>query len=402
MILAPHGPRPQGGAQGRVRRDPQGRLAAGPGRRPGGRRRTRRPQLVAPEVAPHRGGDRPRGDPRRASRPRLAESINLAVRHGDGLVLASYEEKQPAGGSRAGTTAVQHAVRLPELQDQLRGAGAADLQLQQPLRGVPDVRGAGRPRGVRSGAGRAGSEPVAGRGGDRAVEASRRPRCARHKACCEDFLAAAGIRWNTPLAKLDAEGPRSNCLQGDGKRFPGVLTLLEKEYATTARRADAAALEAFRGQVVCPECGGARLRPEARSVRVAGKAIHEVTALTVAQAREFFAGLSFAEDEQPIAQPIVGEIASRLEFLDRVGLDYLTLDRPADTLSGGELQRGAPGHRAGLRTGRRVLRAGRALDRAAPPRQPAADRRPARIAVPRQHRGGRRARRERSCARPIG
>ena len=97
--------------------------------------------------------------------------------------------------------------------------------------------------------------------------------------------------------------------------------------------------EAFRGEVPCPACGGARLRPEARAVRIAGKAIHEITAMTVRRARAFFVELRFADDDAPVARPILADIASRLEFLDRVGLDYLTLDRPADTLSGGELQR---------------------------------------------------------------
>ncbi|HJT32383.1 MAG TPA: excinuclease ABC subunit UvrA [Pirellulales bacterium] len=107
--------------------------------------------------------------------------------------------------------------------------------------------------------------------------------------------------------------------------------------------ADAAANEAGAVDVaeaaICPECKGARLRPEARSVRLAGKAIHEITALAVGDARQFFSELRFTEAQAPVAGPIVREIASRLEFIDHVGLPYLTLDRPADTLSGGELQR---------------------------------------------------------------
>ena len=98
-------------------------------------------------------------------------------------------------------------------------------------------------------------------------------------------------------------------------------------------------LEAFRGQVACPECKGARLRPEARAVRLAGKAIHEATAANVTAARAFFQNLAFPEDRRPIAEPITSEILSRLDFLSKVGLGYLTLDRPAETLSGGELQR---------------------------------------------------------------
>ncbi len=89
----------------------------------------------------------------------------------------------------------------------------------------------------------------------------------------------------------------------------------------------------------CPDCNGSRLRPEARSVRLNGLAIHEITGLSVTKAIEFFHGLVFDADQQPVAEPIVAEILRRLAFLDRVGTDYLTLDRAADTLSGGERQR---------------------------------------------------------------
>jgi excinuclease ABC subunit A len=93
------------------------------------------------------------------------------------------------------------------------------------------------------------------------------------------------------------------------------------------------------GAEVCPDCGGTRLRPEARAVRLGGLAIHQITAAPVAVALDFFRQLSFADDQRPIAEPIVAEIVRRLEFLDRVGADYLSLDRPAETLSGGERQR---------------------------------------------------------------
>jgi excinuclease ABC subunit A len=91
--------------------------------------------------------------------------------------------------------------------------------------------------------------------------------------------------------------------------------------------------------VVCPACGGARLRPEARTVRFGGLAIHEITALSVERAAEFFAAAEVHPDDSPIYEPIAGEIRNRLAFLSKVGLNYLTLNRPADTLSGGELQR---------------------------------------------------------------
>jgi excinuclease ABC subunit A len=81
------------------------------------------------------------------------------------------------------------------------------------------------------------------------------------------------------------------------------------------------------------------LRPEARSVRFAGKAIHEICRMPVVQSAEFFAGIEVHPQDEPIYQPLAVEIRKRLEFLLKLGLGYLTLDRPADTLSGGELQR---------------------------------------------------------------
>jgi excinuclease ABC subunit A len=114
---------------------------------------------------------------------------------------------------------------------------------------------------------------------------------------------------------------------------------LERAYEAAESEAERQRLDAFRGHVVCPECGGARLRPEARSVRIGGKAIHEITRLTVAEAGEFFARLAVPEQDCPVAEPLCAEIRSRLAFMERLGLEYLTLDRPADTLSGGELQR---------------------------------------------------------------
>jgi excinuclease ABC subunit A len=89
----------------------------------------------------------------------------------------------------------------------------------------------------------------------------------------------------------------------------------------------------------CPDCGGARLRPEARAIRIGGRSIAEVCSLTVAEAEGFFARLELGSTEERIASRILLEIRSRLEFLRRVGLEYLTLDRRSPTLAGGESQR---------------------------------------------------------------
>jgi excinuclease ABC subunit A len=98
-------------------------------------------------------------------------------------------------------------------------------------------------------------------------------------------------------------------------------------------------LSRFRGYARCLECGGTRLRAEARAVRVAGQTITDVCKLTVVEARAFFAALQLTDAQRTIADKILEEIRSRLQFLDEVGLEYLTLDRLTSTLSGGESQR---------------------------------------------------------------
>ena len=98
-------------------------------------------------------------------------------------------------------------------------------------------------------------------------------------------------------------------------------------------------LSRYRGYLTCPECKGTRLRREARDVRVGGRTIDEVSALTVSQAQAFFAALELGEQDAAIADKVLREIRRRLTFLADVGLDYLTLDRLSSTLSGGESQR---------------------------------------------------------------
>src|SRR6185369_14973239 len=98
-------------------------------------------------------------------------------------------------------------------------------------------------------------------------------------------------------------------------------------------------LSRYRGYLTCPDCAGARLRREARDVRVSGRTIDKVSALTVREAHTFFSTLQLSVKEEAIAEKVLKEIRRRLSFLSDVGLDYLTLDRLSSTLSGGEAQR---------------------------------------------------------------
>ncbi|MFT5527497.1 MAG: excinuclease ABC subunit A, partial [Pirellulaceae bacterium] len=153
-----------------------------------------------------------------------------------------------------------------------------------------------------------------------------------------EFMNSKKFDWNTPFSELSSS-TLSKLFYGDGRKFIGLVNMLEKELATTTSEKRKQELEAFRGVVTCSDCRGSRLRPEANSVQIAGKPIHEISGLSIAEAREFFDSLEFGEQEKLVSTPLVTEIAKRLEFLDKVGVNYLTLDRAADTLSGGELQR---------------------------------------------------------------
>lgn len=121
--------------------------------------------------------------------------------------------------------------------------------------------------------------------------------------------------------------------------FEGVLPLLARRHRESTSDWAREEIEEFMSSKPCPTCKGARLKPEALAVKIGGKSIYEVTRMTVAESKEFFGNLDLTEREKVIANQILKEINARLGFLLNVGLDYLTLDRAAGTLSGGEAQR---------------------------------------------------------------
>ena len=98
-------------------------------------------------------------------------------------------------------------------------------------------------------------------------------------------------------------------------------------------------LARYRGKTTCPDCRGSRLRPEALYVKVGGKTIADLVKMSVKDLAAWFAALEVTEHEAQIAQRLLSEINSRLHFLEEVGLNYLTLDRLSNSLSGGESQR---------------------------------------------------------------
>jgi excinuclease ABC subunit A len=149
--------------------------------------------------------------------------------------------------------------------------------------------------------------------------------------------AELSVPLDVPWRELP-EAARETVLRGKGA-FVGVYGFFaqmeRKKYKLHVR----VMLSKYRGYAECPDCRGQRLRAEARSVRINGQNICQVTALTIAQAKEFFDALRLSPMQEEIAGSILEEIRQRLSFLDAVGLEYITLDRLASTLSGGEAQR---------------------------------------------------------------
>ncbi|WP_341643568.1 excinuclease ABC subunit UvrA [Thauera sp. SDU_THAU2] len=121
--------------------------------------------------------------------------------------------------------------------------------------------------------------------------------------------------------------------------FEGIIPNLERRFRETDSIAVREELTKYRATQPCPSCKGSRLRSEARHVLIGERALHEIGHLPLGECRDFFAGLKLEGARGQVADKIVKEIADRLSFLINVGLDYLSLDRSADTLSGGEAQR---------------------------------------------------------------
>lgn len=132
-------------------------------------------------------------------------------------------------------------------------------------------------------------------------------------------------------------------LQGETKLhetvFDGILPIMKKRYREAFSDSMRQDLEEFMTSTPCPECHGSRLKPEVLSILIGKKNICQVTAMTVRDCMKFFADLQLTNRQQIIAKQVLKEITARLKFLNDVGLDYLTLDRSAGTLSGGEAQR---------------------------------------------------------------
>ena len=171
-----------------------------------------------------------------------------------------------------------------------------------------------------------------------AIEPWSKPHYRSHLAALKRVAKQGAVRMDVPWHGL-TDDERRLVLEGTGEEFDGVRGffrwLERKKYKVHVR----VFLSRYRGYLPCPDCGGTRLRREARDVRVGGKTIDAVSRLTVRDARRSFETLELGDRDAVIAGKLLAEVRRRLTFLSDVGLDYLTLDRLSSTLSGGESQR---------------------------------------------------------------
>ena len=296
-------------------------------------------------------------DPDPAFTTRLTDSVELALKTGDGLL---YAEKLPGPGE-ASTTAAQLVFSeknaCPDCGLSFDELKPRSFSFNSPFGACPTCGGLGSLYYF--------DEDLVIPDKTLPLRECIHPwRRAGHMAIMyyNEILARIAkqykVKLETPWEKLPA-GFRHHLLNGfdddlvlpwrnEDKPFEGVFATLQRmmEQAESDERREKFA--AYQSERVCPACHGTRLRPESRAVTVAGKSIVEVMAMSVKDALAFFRRISETGEyrEEPLVggetdpmKDILGEIVKRLGFLDQVGLDYISLDRTSSSLSGGEMQR---------------------------------------------------------------
>jgi len=275
-------------------------------------------------------------------RSRIGESLRLAIRHGEGRVVACYLDADASDGDRPNGrwrdrlfstlyACSNCGISLAELEPRT-------FSFNSPYGACPRCEGLGRLEQFDPDLVLPNPDLSLADGAIVPWKNARPAATKKRQDELSEFMRIHGFSWDTPLDTLKPT-VREKLMHGDGEPFLGIFTMLEKEFVTATREDRRDELAAFRGPIACPGCSGSRLRPETNSVRVGGKTIHGICRMPVADARRFFTALEFPPSANAIAEPMTREICKRLAFLENVGIEYLTLDRAADTLSGGERQR---------------------------------------------------------------
>ncbi|HEY64357.1 MAG TPA: excinuclease ABC subunit UvrA [Caldilineae bacterium] len=324
-------------------------------------------RLIVRRPTPPGNGSEPTG----LDRSRLADSVETALRMGDGvMVVSDVTGEEPRDRIFSEHYACAYCgISLPEIEPRTfsfnspHGACPVCTGLGSQLEFDPDLIVPDPSLSLAEGAIKApGWAPRQGQGETYYSQLLR--------AACEYY----GIPMNVPYQELSAK--QKDIIMYGGRRgdritiryrnsqgrirtyetiFEGVIPHLQRRYRETTSDYVKSELERFMSSRPCPACGGKRLRPEALAVTIAGKNIYDVTCMSVTEALQFIEWLQgtpseneptqvppdspLTQREYTIARQILKELRDRLRFMVDVGLEYLTLDRPTSTLSGGEAQR---------------------------------------------------------------
>ena len=269
---------------------------------------------------------------------RLADSLETALRLADGVVLVEVTGESRGGSPPLPTVpilfserlaCVECGVSLPEVSPRM-------FSFNSPYGACPECGGLGSRDEIDA-------ERLVPNPARSLKEGALAPWAGRETTYFRQTLQVLAKRHrfalDTPWEKLK-KPVRDVILHGekDGG-FEGVIKTLERRYRETTSEEARAEIQQFMAERPCPNCGGARLRRESLGFKIGGRSIADVVRLTIKGAGVFFDGLTLSERETAIARRVLKEIRERLGFLTNVGLDYLTLDRPAGTLAGGEGQR---------------------------------------------------------------
>ncbi|MCP4461427.1 MAG: excinuclease ABC subunit UvrA [Planctomycetaceae bacterium] len=275
---------------------------------------------------------------REGNEERIAESVDLALRLSDGSCLFRYQDRSE--NSQADDwceTLFSTRFACPDCDVAYAELEPKSFSFNSPYGACPTCEGLGWTEQFDGDMILDLSRPVNGGAivpWQTLASSTRRKRNDQ----LDPFLALEKLEKTTPLEDYKPK-QLNRLLYGNQKKWPGLLQLLEKELATCTSEARLDELESFRALVVCPDCEGSRLGAQARSASIKGQTIIDINRAPLDDVKQFFDELEFDEERADIGVPLAQEIASRLEFLCQVGLNYLTLDRPADSLSGGEYQR---------------------------------------------------------------
>src|SRR5881296_2213225 len=264
---------------------------------------------------------------------RLADSLETALRLADGVVQVEPVTEGGKGGEpmlfSERLACAECGVSLPEVSPRM-------FSFNNPYGACPECGGLGSRDEIDP-------ERVVPNPARSLQEGALAPWAGRATTYFHQTLQVLARRHrfslDTPWEKLKAP-VRDVILRGErDDGFEGVIPMLERRYRETTSEEARAEIQQFVAERPCPACGGARLRRESLGFKIGGRSIADVVTLTIKAAAAFFDGLTLSEREAAIARRVLKEIRERLGFLMNVGLDYLTLDRPAGTLAGGEGQR---------------------------------------------------------------